>query len=168
MIWTFVFSVCYIYSMTISELIPVLQIAIGPVVLISGVGLLILSLTNRLGRVVDRGRYLAGELRTASDSRHPGITNQLKSISRRAFLLRRAIVFAVLCVLFAAILIITLFFAAALKLETTWLISALFICALGSLILCLIDFLRELNQALTAFRLEIGESDSGEKPDGSS
>jgi hypothetical protein len=151
--------------MTLSELIPVLQTAIGPVVLISGVGLLILSLTNRLGRVVDRGRYLAGELRTAADSKHPGIAQQLKSISRRASLLRRAIVFAVLCVLSAAILIISLFFAAALKLEITWLIGVLFICALASLIFGLIDFLRELNQALLAFRLEIGEPEIGEKPD---
>jgi len=40
---------------TVTELIPVLQVAIGPVVLISGIGLLILSMTNRFGRVIDRG-----------------------------------------------------------------------------------------------------------------
>jgi hypothetical protein len=34
---------------TLAELIPILQIAIGPVILISGVGLLLLSMTNRLG-----------------------------------------------------------------------------------------------------------------------
>jgi hypothetical protein len=148
---------------TVAELIPVLQIAIGPVVLISGAGLLILSLTNRLGRIVDRGRYLAGELREASDSGHPDIAQQLQSISQRARLLRRSIIFAVLCVLFAVLLIITLFFTAALQIETTWLIGVLFICALGSLIWSLVDFLRELNRALIAFRLEIGESSSGKK-----
>jgi hypothetical protein len=150
--------------MTVAELIPILQVAIGPVVLISGVGLLILSLTNRLGRVIDRGRYLAGELREAADSRHPGITKQLQSISHRARLLRQAIVLGVLCVLFSAMLIITLFFTAALRIETTWFIGGIFICALGSLIWSLIEFLRELNEALIAFRLEIGESSSGEKP----
>jgi hypothetical protein len=149
--------------MTVTELIPVLQTAIGPVVLISGVGLLILSLTNRLGRVVDRGRYLAAELRDAHDSKHPGIINQLRSISHRANLLRQAIVFAVLCVLFAAVLIITIFLTAALQLETTWLIGASFICALGSLVWSLVVFLRELNLALIAFRLEIGEPGSKEK-----
>jgi hypothetical protein len=148
---------------TVAELIPVLQVAVGPVVLISGVGLLILSLTNRLGRVIDRGRILAGELREAHDSKHPGIAKQLQSISHRARLLRRAIVAAVLCVLFAAVLIITLFITAALQIETTWLIGALFVCALGSVIWALVDFLRELNQALIAFRLEIGESSIGEK-----
>jgi hypothetical protein len=144
--------------MTVAELIPILQIAIAPVVLISGVGLLILSLTNRLGRVVDRGRYMAVELREAHDSRHPGILTQLQSISHRANLLRQSIVLAVLCVLFAAVLIITLFLTAALQLGTTWLIFALFVCALGSLVWSLVCFLRELNQALIAFRLDIGET----------
>jgi hypothetical protein len=143
--------------MTVAELIPVLQVAIGPVVLISGVGLLILSLTNRLGRGVDRGRSLAGELRDIPESRRPAITRQLNSLSQRARLLQRSIVFGVLCVLLAAILIIVLFFTAALKIETTWLIGGLFVFSLGSLVVSLYFFLRELNQALIAFRLDIGE-----------
>ncbi len=43
---------------SIKELIPVLQVAIGPVILISGVGLLLLSMTNRLSRVIERARNL--------------------------------------------------------------------------------------------------------------
>ncbi|MGE4183167.1 MAG: DUF2721 domain-containing protein, partial [Limisphaerales bacterium] len=34
--------------MRINDLLPILQAAVGPVILISGVGLLILSMTNRL------------------------------------------------------------------------------------------------------------------------
>jgi hypothetical protein len=45
--------------MTLQQLIPTLQVAIGPVILISGVGLLILSMTNRLGRTIDRSRKTA-------------------------------------------------------------------------------------------------------------
>jgi hypothetical protein len=44
---------------SVSQLIPVLQTAIGPVILISGVGLLLLTMTNRLGRVIDRSRILS-------------------------------------------------------------------------------------------------------------
>ena len=40
--------------MSLKDLLPVLQVAIGPVILISGVGLLLLSMTNRLGRTIDR------------------------------------------------------------------------------------------------------------------
>jgi hypothetical protein len=146
---------CYIDSMTVASLIPVLQMAVGPVVLISGVGLLILSLTNRLGRVVDRSRSLASELREAHESKHPSIKQQLRILSHRAIILQRAILFAVLCLLFAAVLIITLFFTAAMQIEDAWLISILFIGSMGSVIISLIFFLQELNQALIAFHMDI-------------
>ena len=141
--------------MTVVELIPVLQVAVGPAVLVSGVGLLILSLTNRLGRVVDRGRSLARELRENPQPNNTNADTQLHILSYRANLLQRAIIFAVLCVLFAAILIITLFITAALKFEDVWLIGALFVGALVSLIVSLISFLQELHQSLTAFYMDI-------------
>jgi hypothetical protein len=154
-IWTSVFRVCYIGSMTLIELIPVLQMAIGPVVLISGVGLLILSLTNRLGRVVDRGRILKHELRESQVADNSRIVKQINILSRRARLLQRAIEFAVVCLLFAAILIITLFFTALMEIELAWLVGGLFAAAMVSLIISLVSFLYELNQALVAFNLEI-------------
>ena len=143
--------------MTVQELIPVLQVAIGPVVLISGVGLLILSLTNRLGRVIDRGRSLVREMPEIPERNRSTTAQQLHILARRARLLQRAIVFATVCVLFAAVLIIILFFTAALQVEDAWLIGLLFMGAVGSLILSLIAFLQELNQSLIAFRLDIGE-----------
>jgi hypothetical protein len=143
--------------MSVSELIPVLQVAIGPVVLISGVGLLILSLTNRLGRVIDRGRSLAREQRETPKSKRPRVAEQLNILARRAGLLQRAIFFSVLCVLFASVLIIALFITAALQIEDAWLIGGLFIGSLGALILALVAFLQELNQSLIAFHLDIGQ-----------
>jgi hypothetical protein len=136
-------------------LIPALQTAIGPAVLISGVGLLILSLTNRLGRVVDRGRSLVRELREIPQPEHSSTIHQLHIISRRAAMLRRSIIFAVLSILFAAVLMMMLFFTAAMQIGATWLIGGLLICALGSLIVSLVAFLQELTQSLIAFHLDI-------------
>ena len=45
-------------SETLDDLTHVLQLSITPVALISGVALLLLSMTNRLGRVIDRARVL--------------------------------------------------------------------------------------------------------------
>jgi len=53
-------------SLILQQLIPVIQTAVGPVILISGVGLLLLSMTNRFGRVLDRARLLARELPVAA------------------------------------------------------------------------------------------------------
>ena len=155
-VWTIIFRMCYIGGVTVAELIPVLQMAVGPTVLISGVGLLILSLTNRLGRVVDRGRSLASESRNTPEGK-PSRSKQLKILSRRASLLQRSIILGVLCVLFAAALIITLFFTAALKLQTAWLIGGLFVGAMLTLVLSLVAFLQELNLSLNAFHIDIEE-----------
>ncbi|MEO0055776.1 MAG: hypothetical protein RLZZ50_1723, partial [Verrucomicrobiota bacterium] len=46
-------------------LLPLIQSAITPVILITGLGSLLLTMTNRLGRIVDRTRILAGQARLA-------------------------------------------------------------------------------------------------------
>ncbi len=140
----------------VAELIPTLQVAIGPVVLVSGIGLLILSMTNRLGRVIDRGRILARELSELPSEAQVRIEAQLHILVRRAEYLRRAITAASISVLLAACLIIVLFLTALLALEDAWLISALFIGSLSALIYSLIAFLRDLNESLLAFKLDIG------------
>jgi Protein of unknown function (DUF2721) len=144
-------------DLTVSELIPVLQISIGPVVLISGIGLLILSMTNRLGRVIDRGRSLARELPDLPEQLHSQVKAQLIILSHRAILLRESITFATISVLLAAALIIVLFVTAILHLEVAWLILLLFMGGMGTLIVSLIAFLQDLNQSLIAFKLDIGQ-----------
>ena len=144
-------------DISVSELIPVLQIAIGPVVLISGIGLLILSMTNRLGRVIDRGRSLAREMPELSAQLHKQVKLQLVILFQRARLLRSAITFATLSVLLAATLIIILFVTAVFQIENAWLILILFISSMGSLIVSLIVFLLDVNQSLIAFKLDIGQ-----------
>jgi hypothetical protein len=141
--------------MSIIEMIPILQVAIGPAVLISGVGLLILSLTNRLGRVVDRGRAMVRELRDNPQSESPSVEKQLNILARRASLLQVSIVFASLCVLFAAVLIITLFLTAAMSTGNVWIIGGLFVSSMISLIISLIAFLQDTNHSLKAFYLDI-------------
>lgn len=47
--------------MRLTNPIPTLQLAVGPTILISGVGMMLLSMTNRFGRVIDRSRQLTHE-----------------------------------------------------------------------------------------------------------
>ena len=80
--------------MRFSELIPTLQAAVGPVILISGVGLLLLSMTNRFSRVADRLRQLAETLRSGQPMDLDAVLCQLRILYKRARLLRLAITFA--------------------------------------------------------------------------
>ena len=140
--------------LSVSELVPILQTAIGPVILISGIGLLLLTMTNRLGRLIDRSRQLAGELKRHPDNQAP-ILAQLEILQSRAVYLKRAITLASVGVLLASLLIITLFFTALFRLEDAWLISLLFIGCMVCLIGSIVAFLREVDQSLLAVRLEL-------------
>jgi hypothetical protein len=141
---------------SLRELIPVLQVAIGPVILISGVGLVLLTLTNRFGRAVDRSRHLLREMRESGDAHHQGLAQQVEILHRRAGLLRLSIILAVVSVLLASILIIVLFLTALLNLELVLFISLLFIGCMSSLIVSLSAFIKDIHLSLVALRLELG------------
>ena len=117
---------------SIAGLIPVLQTAIGPVILISGVGLLLLLMTNRLGRIIDRARSLAAARKAAAGDALGPIEAQLGILWRRARLIQSAIALAAMSDLAAALLVITLFFTALLHLESAWVIGGLFAPAWGA------------------------------------
>lgn len=145
--------------MHLDELVPILQVAVGPVILISGVGLLLLSMTNRLGRVVDRSRSLADILRRSESKERGRLTSELRILSTRARLIQRAITLAALSVLLAAILVIALFFIALFRLNVALLIILLFTACLASLIGSLVVFMRDINLSLEALKLEIEFTD---------
>ncbi|HUK83832.1 MAG TPA: DUF2721 domain-containing protein [Verrucomicrobiae bacterium] len=149
-------------ALSVAQLIPVLQTAIGPTILISGVGLLLLTMTNRLGRCIDRARILARELPSASDPDRVKNEEQLRILWKRARLIRLAIALASTSALFAAILIIALFLTALLQMENAWLVSALFIICMACLIGSLVAFIRDINQALTALKLELSRTEISE------
>ena len=142
-------------SIPIRELIPILQVAVGPVILISGVGLLLLTLTNRLGRAVDRSRDLGRQLREHGPADGQRLGLQVSILFRRAKVIRLSIIMAALCVLLVAVLIIVLFIAALAHWEVGVLIVLLFVCCMASLIVSLVAFIRDIQLSLHALSLEL-------------
>ena len=146
----------------ISQLIPVLQGAIGPVILISGVGLFLLTLTNRFGRAVDRSRQLAREMRQARGLDRRTLAGQVDNLFHRARVIRFAITMAAMSLLLAAVLIVSIFLTALLQLEVGILISLLFIGCLLALVFSLCAFLLDIHLSLVALRLELTQHGSEE------
>jgi uncharacterized protein DUF2721 len=138
-----------------ADLIPVLQVAVGPVILISGVGLLLLSMTNRFGRIVDRSRMIARELRQSDADERARALSQVDILWRRARLVRRAIALATTSVLIAAILVIVLFGAAVAHIEVASLVVVLFGSCLLTLVGSLLAFMQEVNESLRALKLDL-------------
>jgi hypothetical protein len=144
-------------SIPLSQLIPVLQVAIGPVILISGIGLLLLTLTNRFGRAVDRSRQLGREMRNLAAAERNVLAGQVEILYRRARLIRLSIIMAATSVLLVACLIILLFLSALMKLEVGATITLLFIGCMATLIVSLVAFIRDIQLSLQALKLELGE-----------
>jgi hypothetical protein len=139
------------------DLIPILQVAIGPVILISGVGLLLLTMTNRFGRIIDRTRQLSRELRSAQPPESDLALAQLDILRTRARIVRGAIAAASVSVLLAAVLIIVIFVGALFKRSFGVPVVGLFASCLLSLIGALLLFIRDVNLSLRALRLEVGD-----------
>jgi hypothetical protein len=129
------------------------------VILISGVGLLLLSMTNRFARVIDRLRLVADAARKTPSGERARFTAQLQMLRRRANFLRLSIILSVLSVLMAALLVITLFITAATRSDHGLPIIVLFLASMVLLILSLIVFIQDLNLSLAAVNVEIGDAD---------
>ena len=131
-----------------------MQASISPVALISGVGLLILSQTNRLGRVMDRLRDVVEERRSNATA-DVNLSRQVDVLHRRARILRASVTAAVVCVLLAAVLVLLLFSSAVLGARLDLLALAIFAGSLLSLIVSLALFIFDLNLSLRAVQDEL-------------
>ncbi|HVS53114.1 MAG TPA: DUF2721 domain-containing protein [Opitutaceae bacterium] len=139
---------------SLNQLVPILQLAIGPVILISGVGLLLLTLTNRFGRLLDRSRTLHRE-GTPAGAEAADVREQIAILHRRATILRLSITLGAITVLLVAVLILILFVTALLRIEAGWLIVTIFCVSQLSLIGSMLAFIHDMNLSLAAVRLEI-------------
>ncbi len=142
--------------MQASELSPILQASIGPVTLISGVGLLLLSMTNRLGRTIDRARSLSEQVEREEGAEAESTRVQLNIIYRRARDLRTAVICGVLSIFAVSLLIMCLFGINALGWQLNYLVIGLFGASLISLSVSLLYFLKDISLELHALKLEIG------------
>jgi len=150
--------------MNFIELIPTLEVAIGPVILISGVGSVLISMTNRFGRVIDLSRQIANELRNNVGHEQRRLSCQLEILVRRSRLLRFAITLAIISILLACTLIIILFITALLRSDFGVPITLCFMACMASLIAALVVLLMDVNLSLAAMKLEIAGNGEGAAP----
>lgn|GEM_PF-53608 len=141
------------------ELVPILQTSIGPMILISGLGLLFLTMTNRLGRVIDRSRSLLDDLESYPESYIIRINKEVAILWKRARYIRISILLACITCIGASWLIILLFLSALVNLDLPMLLSAIFIISMLCLSFSLIFFLADVNMTLSALKIEMESHD---------
>jgi hypothetical protein len=136
----------------IGDIAHVIQLAVAPVFLLTGIGTLLAVLSGRLGRAVDRGRVVEDLVPVLSGEALALAQAELVLLSRRTRLIYAAIVLAVGSALFVCLLIAVAFIEAFLAVNLALTISALFVLAMLALIACLVAFLREIFLAVTSAR----------------
>src|SRR5204863_9073944 len=83
----------------ITDIAHGIQLAVAPVFLLSGVGVTLTVLTNRLARIIDRARSLESSLPTTANTAAVKVHEELGVLSRRARLIQRAITLSTTCAL---------------------------------------------------------------------
>jgi len=141
--------------MEIENLAQILQASIAPCVLISGLGLLLLSMTNRFSRPVDRMRFLVKEERQAAKEEKPAIQEQIRIFYKRGHLLRRAIGLISVSIFFVSTIMLMFFSSYLFAIpHFVFLIKFAYMMSMLCLIGGLIYFLLDIRIALKSVEIE--------------
>ena len=141
------------FNAQITDIAQVIQLAVAPVFLLSGVGITLTVLTHRLSRIIDRARTLEERLLTAAGDNKEDLLAQLSTLSRRARLINSAITLCTVSGLLVCLVIATLFTADFLQFNLSGAIALLFIVAMLAFAIAFLTFLREIFMATASLRI---------------
>lgn len=137
--------------------IQFLQACITPVALISGVGLLLLTITNRLGRTIDRTRILTGELDRGNVLKREIKINEVRILHKRSIYLRSSIAAIVVSVIFSSLIIPLLFMMILFGWNLKTFGYIFFVLSILAIFASSIYFFMDIILTLKAIKLEAGE-----------
>jgi len=128
-------------NIQISDIGHLIQLAIAPVFLLTGVGTKLGVLMGRLARIIDRTRVLKDLLRAGPDAE---ATEELDVLYQRWLLINYAITSSTACGLLVCLVIASLFLGDATDLPLDKAIAAMFVLAMFGLICSFVFLLREV------------------------
>jgi uncharacterized membrane protein YkgB len=128
-------------NIQISDIGHVIQLAIAPVFLLTGVCTNLMVLTNRLARVIDRSRVLEDRLDIGHNDAY---MDELDVLYRRWHLINAAITLSTACGLLICLVIALLFLGDTTNLPLDKYIAGLFVLSMMTLIGSFVYLLREI------------------------
>jgi Protein of unknown function (DUF2721) len=137
----------------VSAIAHVIQLAVAPVFLLTGVGAMLGVMAGRLARVIDRARVLEDQLAGATPEREQRYLSELKSLERRGHLMQRAIGLCTTAALLVCAVIVILFLGAFLETDLSGIVGLLFVAAMLGLFSGLVLFLAEIRLAISGMRI---------------
>ncbi len=124
----------------ITTVAHVIQLAVAPVFLLTGIGAILNVITNRLARIVDRTRVLSN----LSDQIKSAQEQEKAMLTRRMRWVHWAVSLCTMSALLICFVIAALFLGSVMGFDPARTVSLLFILAMFALISGLLCFLREI------------------------
>jgi hypothetical protein len=140
-----------ISELPLTTIAHAIQLAVAPVFLLTGVASILSVLTARLGRIIDRSRFLHGKLLTDIET-NPTVQIEIISLKHRAHLIHWAIGLCTTCLLMICSVVAVLFIGSFKAFNISGLIAYLFIAAMVCLIMALLNFICEIYLATAHVR----------------
>lgn len=140
---------------TIKPLVEFFQSAISPLVLISGVGLILLSLTNRLARTIDRSRAMVSEIQNSDETDKENKKIQLRILVKRSYILKysiSAISFSILC---SSLIIPVLLLMYIYNIDLSFVGKIFFLLSIIGIILSAVFLFADVSLTLKALEFEV-------------
>ena len=142
-------------AIQVVDIAHAIQLALAPVFLLSGIGVMLGVLTNRLARIVDRARKVEDSLRQATAPNIPEARGQLRVASRRARFMNASITLCTIAALLIALVVALLFASTFVPISLAVYVAALFVVAMMALVGALVSFLIEVRIATAALRIGV-------------
>jgi ABC-type uncharacterized transport system permease subunit len=138
----------------LDDIAHTIQLAMAPAFLLTAIGAILSLITGRLGRTVDRARWIEQNFAPKGDHRHDDQVHQLRLIDDRMHYANRALILCTISAMLICIVIAGMFSAAMFNLALGQLVAGTFIIAMLLLIAGLGLFLMEVRIAVRATQIQ--------------
>jgi hypothetical protein len=145
-------AVVLLVSSPVEGLARAIQLSVAPVFLLAGISGLLGVISNRLARIIDRGRELKAQGIDSSVAVTREVRQELQLQKRRMGLMLKAIEFATVTILLVALVVAIVFVSAVARLDLALLVVPLFVLAMGCLMVAVLLFLKEVQIATGQIR----------------
>ncbi|MGB0127128.1 MAG: DUF2721 domain-containing protein [Rhodocyclaceae bacterium] len=137
----------------ITTIAHVIQLAIAPVFLLTGIGSLLAVMANRFARIIDRSRVVEDRWDQLDDAERTVALREFANLSHRAKFTSWAINLCSIAALLVCALIAALFIDSIVGTSLRWLVGALFVLAMFALSSGILCFLREVHVSTHTLRI---------------
>lgn len=136
----------------VEGLAKAIQLSVAPVFLLAGISGLLGVISNRLARIIDRGRELQAQGRDTSVAISREARLELQLQKRRMGLMLKAIEFCSVTILLVALVVAIVFVSAVASLDLALLVVPLFVLSMACLMVAVLLFLKEVQIATGQIR----------------